>query len=221
MVDFGIGGISSGILGLFGSAFFWVLIFIVLFVVALIVFYVMKRKQLKYFVYEIFEVGNNKVSMIKTKAGWFGKNKMLFGLIDYGAEKQMKTAEGKIISQASTEDLHEIAGKKVFLCMRKSDDPKILVPIRHFRLTDKSQEILSSIAPSQHRDTAVDIIKEATKETTSTWATILPYLALGTIVIFFIIGVVFASQTFNHAIDKATEISAQCGSKAIASTTAP
>lgn len=198
--------ISAGAIGLLGNGLVWGAVALIVLVVAFLIFYVMKKRRLKFPVYEISNIGNGKISLFKTKAGWFGRTKYLFKLIDWGKDKQMETKEGKIIMGADTRDFHDIEGYRGYFCYRKSDDPRVLVAVDKFDIDELSNSILGSIAPARIRSEAVDIVKETAQETRSSWEAWAPYVALGAIVIFLIVGMIFASQTFQHAIDTASQM---------------
>ena len=98
----------------------------------------------------------------------------------------------------------DVMGKKGFMLRRKDDDPKILVPIN--KIEWARENLLMAIAPADFRDASVNIVDTASKET-QTWADkYLPYIMLGGMVIFFIVGFILASQFFNRTVDKAGEI---------------
>lgn len=212
-----------------GTGVFWVVIIIIMLTGMYLFLFIRKRSKLRYPIIECIDIGNNKGAFfLKPKgAGWFGKRTILFGLLDIGNEKVLKHKDGRIIDQVSTEDLHDINGKRGFIVMRKHDDPKVLVPLNRFLLTPKSRVLLSAIAPADFRDTANNINEMAKEETAGKWEKIMPYVALGLIVLFFIIAVIFASQTFNKSIDTAKDLMLQAGDKlastssSVPSTTAP
>lgn len=58
------------------------------------------------------------------------------------------------------------------------------------------------IAPSDFTDASARIFREAVKETTGTWEKILPYIAIGVLVVAFIITIVICNQMTNHTTDK-------------------
>lgn len=210
MVD-AFASVLSGITGVFGKGFFWLLIIVTMVGLAVFILWIQKRKRLRFTTFEIIDLGNDKIDMFKTKAGWFGRRSVLFGLWDVGNEKILKTKQGKVIEQFSTEDFNRIGTKPAIICMRKADDPRVLIPIQRFKLTERSKLLIGSVAAADYRDAAVNIVKEATKETQSTMDRILPFIALGAIIVFFVIAVIFASQTFNRAIDKASDLVLEAG----------
>lgn len=223
MVDLGAIGSSLGGLALkwATTGFFWVFVVIVMLFCAWVFLFFRKRKRLRYPVGEFIDIGNHKVALFIDAhgAGWFGKKTIVFGLIDVGKEKVLKHKDGRIIDQASTEDLHDINGKRGFLVMRKHDDPKVLVPMNRFLLSEQSRKLLGAIASADFRDTANNIVDLAKEETAGKWDKLLPYLALGAIVVFFVIAVIFASQTFNKSIETAKDLLLQAGDKILDAST--
>lgn len=203
-MDFG--GIFGAFGGWFSSGLFWFVMAILLTVGVLILLNVQKRRKLKYNSLELISFGNGKVGINISRAGLFKKKTALFGLWDYGNENCFKMKDGRIILEANTDDLHDIQGRKGFILRRKDDDPKILVPISKIEFDKAGLQALFSIAPADFRDASVNIMTEAAKET-SGWADkYLPYIMLGGMVIFFIVGFILASQFFNRTVDKAGEI---------------
>jgi len=196
-----IGGVMKGWLS---SGLFWMVMAILLTVGILVLLKVQKNRRLKWNVLEFVSYGNGKVGINKLRAGIFKKKSYLFGLWDYGHENTVKCADGRLILEASTEDLQDLMGRKGFMVRRKDDDPKILVPISKVKWENEAP--LFAIAPADFRDASVNIVDTASKET-QTWADkYLPYIMLGGMVVFFIVGFILASQFFNRAMDKSIEI---------------
>jgi len=220
MAGFGdLGGIMGAWLS---SGLFWFVMAILLTVGVLVILVVNKRRRLKWNCLELMSYGNGKVGINLLRAGIFKKKTSVFGLWDYGNENVIKCADGRIILEGTSDDLMDIFGKKGFMLRRKDDDPKILVPIS--KVSWLNEKAIMEIAPADFRDASVNIVDTATKET-QTWADkYLPYIMLGGMVIFFIVGFILASQFFNRTVDKAGEIlmavSKNAGS-AQPSTTAP
>lgn len=188
----------------FSSGLFWLIMAILLTVGVLVILVIHKRRRLRWNVLELLSYGNGKIGINKLRAGIFKKKTTIFGLWDYGTENVIKCADGRIILEATSEDLMDILGKKGFLVRRKDDDPKILVPIS--KVDWKNEKALFEIAPADFRDASVNIVDTAVKETQSWADKYLPYIMLGGMVIFFIVGFILASQFFNRTVDKAGEI---------------
>lgn len=207
MVDFNLGGMFSGMFGgILSSGLFWLVMAIFLTIGVFILLLVNKHRRLRWNCLELLSYGNGKVGINFLKAGIFKKKTTIFGLWDYGNENVIKTNDGRILQETTVGDLHDIMGKKGFITRRKDDDPKILVPISKVAWDKKGEEALFSIAPADFRDASVNIVDSAVKET-QTWADkYLPYIMLGGMVIFFIVGFILASQFFNRTVDKSGEI---------------
>lgn len=199
MVEFG--GIFKSMAGWAVSGTFWTVgIIFIIFIIFWFYTFMNRRGKLKYNCLEIVRYGNGKTGVNLLKAGVFKKKAWFFGLLDYGNESVMKVADGRVIIGGKTSQLHDILGKKGFYLMRKTDDPRILVPIS--RLHFDNLQAMLEIAPANFRDVSVDIVKDAVRETTATWEKILPYIAIGVLVVLCIITIVINQQMTNNTIDK-------------------
>ena len=200
----GFGDITGTLYGWLSSGIFWFVMAILLTAGVLILLKVNKSRKLRWNCLELLSYGNGKVGINSLRAGLFKKKTTAFGLWDYGHENVIKTDDGRIILEGTTDDLQDIFGRKGFIIRRKDDDPKILVPVSKVKWHNEGA--LFEIAPADFRDASVNIVDTASKET-STWADkYLPYIMLGGMVIFFIVGFILASQFFNRTVDKAGEI---------------
>ncbi len=130
--------------GLSGVAFKWLTSFafwgIALALLVIVVFgslAIRKRRKLIFKAIELTDLGAGKIGFKEYKAGWFKSKTIFFGLYDYGGEDILKLKDGRRIQNASSEDFHEIKGKRGLLIARKSDDPAILVPINRAGTSDK------------------------------------------------------------------------------------
>ena len=181
-----------------------------------------KKQKLKYPVLELTNLGNGKIGVLQTKAGWFKTKTALFGLLDYGGEEQMLLKDGRKVMCASSSDFHDIFGKRGLIVKRKDDDLRIVAPVSEIelkRINKKSEvypiskmdvpnyELLASVAPADYRDASIQIIKASENETMSKLDQYLPYIMLGGIIILFVISFIVGGQIFNRAIDKATALS--------------
>jgi len=195
------GNITGMLAGWLGSGIFWTLgILLIGFLVMFFYIYMSRRSKLKYICLELVPFGNGKVGVNRTKAGLFKRKTWFFGLIDYGAESVYKVADGRIIQNAKTSQLHDIMGKKGFVVTKKHDDPKILVPINKVRI--ENLEILLEIAPADYREASTTIIQNSIKETQSNWEKIMPYVAIGIIVMLCIVSIIINQQMTNNTVNK-------------------
>lgn len=220
MVDWS--GVGTIAMSWVSSGFFWMILTIVFTLGIGFLLWINKRRKLKYNVDELISFGNGKVGINSMRAGIFKKKTAVFGLWDYGNESVYKTNDGRTIFEATSDDLHDIRGKKGFIVRRKDDDARILVPISN--ISWRNEKAIFEIAPADFRDASVNIVNDATKETQGWAEKYLPYIMLAGIVIFFIISMILATQFFNRTVDKAGEILKQAGENAGAvasSTTAP
>ena len=134
--------------GLSGVAFQWLTSFmfwgVALFLVLIVVvgsLVIRKRRKLIYPAIELTDLGAGKIGFKSYKAGWFKTRTMLFGMFDYGGEDVLRLKDGRQVQDASSEDFHDINGKRGLLVIRKSDDPAILIPINKAGTTNYYKKI--------------------------------------------------------------------------------
>lgn len=126
---FDLGGISTTFFGFLTSFLFWGAVLIIVLVVVWGSLVIRRKRKLVYPAIELTDLGNGKIGFKSHKAGWFKTKTLLFGLLDYGGEDILRLKDKRVVQNASSEDFHDINGKRGLLIMRKSDDPAILVPI--------------------------------------------------------------------------------------------
>jgi hypothetical protein len=136
--------------GVSGVAFSWLTSFmfwgIALFLVLLVTvgsLIIRKKRKLIYPAIELTDLGAGKIGFKTHRAGWFKTKTMFFGMFDYGGEDILRLKDGRQVQDASSEDFHDIDGKRGLLVIRKSDDPAILVPVNKAGTTNnyKKEEI--------------------------------------------------------------------------------
>ena len=134
--------------GISGVAFQWLTSFlfwgIALFLVLLVTvgsLIVRKRRKLIYPAIELTDLGAGKIGFKTHKAGWFKTKTMFFGMFDYGGEDVLRLKDGRQVQDASSEDFHDINGKRGLLVIRKSDDPAILVPANRAGTNNNYQKV--------------------------------------------------------------------------------
>lgn len=195
MDSLGLGGLMGGWFGILFYLGLGVCFFVFVGVGGIII---RRKRKLVFPVLEITGLGGGKAGIKKTWAGWFRSNWIL-GLIDYGGELRLLTKDKREIQLASSDDFHEINGKRGLVVQRKGDDPKILVPINKIELDDESKKLLNSIAPADYRDASVKLVTQAERETMSKFSQYVGFIAVGVIFIFAIIVIIFTIQYVKHA----------------------
>jgi hypothetical protein len=223
-------GVSNGLLKIFSSLLFWGALLLVLFILTLGFLIIRKKKKLIYPLIVLTDLGAGKIgAKIKTKhgAGWFKKKTAFFGLFDYGGEDILKTWDKREVQNASSEDFHDINGVRGLICVRKSDDPSILLPLNkvgtsnNYKIKDNSGdleaivpvkamritniELLNMIAPADYRDASSKILDADNKETMSKWEKIAPILVLSGLMIITLICIIFIVQMVNNSQTKSWE----------------
>jgi len=194
-MSFNLGMMGGVFLGWASSLVFWALL--ILFLFSLFILFLIIKRKLK-FVYpclEIISLGQGKISVNVSKAGWFKKNKNFFNLIETGGEQELICKNGnRKIFCASSVDYHEINGKRGIICKRKDDDPEVLVPISKVNI--ENLDLLLRIAPADYRDAAEDILEKKKQEVLTWVEKNLPLIISLTV---FIFGLVALIIVFNFA----------------------
>lgn len=184
MADFGLGSMGGMMFGWLTTIFFWLGVGVI-FIGITVGFLILKRnKRLRFNVIEITDLGGGKIGCESLKGGWFRSQTMFFGLIEVGGEEIFKVKDRGIMGGsmrrrvlcASSEDYHDINGRRGLIVQRKGDDTSILLPISKFKLEEESKKMLMSIAPADFRDGSVALIEDATRETKGTWERFLPVI---------------------------------------------
>ena len=233
-------GATQGVYSMFSSTIFWVAIIGGLFILLFGMLYIRKQKRLSIPVIEITNIGGGKVGIKYGKAGWF-KSKSFLGLIDYAGEQHLTMKDGRVIQLGSSEDFHEINGRRGLLIQRKSDDPKILVPLGQAQVNklkiEKGQIIkdvtlsnpilLTAIAPADYRDASVKLTEQAERETMSGFMKVLPIVGGFIMVLILFVVVILVIQYSKHSQTEAWKNTMEAikmagqNKDAIASTLAP
>ena len=147
---FEMAGITSTFFGFLRTFLFWGLALVIILVVSWGSLVIRKKRKLVFPAIELTDLGNGKIGFKSHKAGWFKTKTTLFGLLDYGGEDVLRLKDKRVVQNASSEDFHDINGKRGLLIVRKSDDPAILVPINKGGLNNKykKEEILKDGKPT-------------------------------------------------------------------------
>lgn len=204
----------------------WIVIVFILGLLTLGMLWYRKNKKLQYPTVVVTNLGQRKVGLELTKSGWFKKKSIIFGLWDWKGEQVLKVKDGRRIQQGGAEDFHEFNGRRALIVKRKSDDPKILVPLR--TLVVSNNDLLAEIAPADYRDASNEILRSAESEMKEKWKQILDYIVIGGIIVFALISIIVITQMVQKSQKEVgsliREVATKCecsGLSAKASTYAP
>lgn len=190
------------------SPFIWFALVLVFLIGTFGILWIRRRRKLIYELLELVDYGNGKSGFNLIKGGYFGKNKILRGWFDYG-EDQMETIDGEPILNFSTEDFQEINGKRGVVVARDPVNQEILVPISKVRI--KNQELLAEIAPAEYRDAALEIIKDADRETSDYTKQIIQWILIGATIIFALVSIIVIAQMVKNGQKEAANLIVQAG----------
>jgi len=189
------GGMGGLVMGWATSLLFWAVIFILITIGFIVILKIRKWRRFEFPCAEIIGLGAGKIRLDISKAGWFKKRKIIFGLLDWSGEDELICKKGgRKIYYSSSIDYHDINGKRGIIVKRKDDDPEILVPLTKFEL--KNGKLLGEIAPADYRDTSLQLLEKYEKETMTWWQQNAPIIVLGGIIIFALIALIII---FNFA----------------------
>lgn len=216
-MGFDLSGVSTFLWSWLTSFVFWGILLVAILIVVFGSLWVRKKRKLIYPAVELTDLGAGKIGFKSMKAGWFKTKSVFFGLYDYGGEDVLRMKDGRIVQNASSEDFHEINGKRGLIVIRKSDDPAILLPVNKVGTSDKysvegeeikkldkivpittmqltNPRLLLEIASADYRDASSKIVFDAEKETRDKWERLTPILVFGTMAIVFLITIILIVQ---------------------------
>lgn len=191
------------------SWLFWIVLLLAFLLVVIGSLLIRKRRKLQYPVVELTDLGKGKIGMRRNKAGWFRSKTLFFGLYDYAGEEYLKTKDKRTIQQASSEDFHDIGGKRGLVVYRKSDDPAILAPVSKMEL--KNRSLMNEVAPADYRDASVKIMQQAQRETMSGMEKFAQYAIPIFMGIIFILAIIFIVQMVKSSQAEAKELILEAG----------
>jgi uncharacterized membrane protein len=198
-----LGGIGSQLIQWVINPILWAVILFGLAIIAFGILHIRKRNKLKYQCIEIVRYGDsNRYGFNVIPCGWFGKNKRLFGLLDYGPEI-MKTKTGEQIVGFSTDDYQEVNGKRGVIVFRDPLNQNILAPID--KISIKGSEMLNAIAPQDFRDVAQSLMNDAEAETQDKNMKMAQMVLVGAAVVVFLIAIIMILQYAKHVTDQSAE----------------
>ena len=201
-------GASGLLLSWLLSPIIWLVIIFVVIFCTFGILKLRKRRKLVYPCLELVDIGGGKSGFNVFKCGWFGKRKHFKGLWDSG-EEQSETRDGELIHDFSSEDYQEINGKRGVVVFRDPINPNVLVPIN--KVTCTNAHLLAEIAPANFRDVALDIIKDADKETADYTEKLIQWIIFGTIIIFAMVSIIVITQMVKQGQKEASELIIKAG----------
>jgi len=213
-----LGGAGGVLLGGMMNLLFWFVLIIVMLIIGVGFLYIKKKRKLIYPTLIFHDLGNGKMGIQLTRAGWFKAKSYFFGLWEVGREEYLKVKDGRKVRSASSIDFHEINGRRGLVVKRKSDDNLILVPIDRMKV--KNRELLMRIAGADFRDASIDIIKQTEREIKSNWEQIVQWIVFGGLVVFALIAIILITQMVQHGQAEAKDLilkAGECGVSAVQS----
>lgn len=205
MVD--VSGATQWLIKMVVNPLMWLVIIIGIMIMVFVFLKIRKRRALKYPSIEIVDLGNGKTGLNKLRCGWLGKNLFLRGLWWTGREV-MRTNENEEILNFSEEDFQEVDGQRGVVFYR---DPisRTLVPINHLHIEGKA--MVAAIPPAEYVDAAIDIVRDAERETSDWREKIIMWALIGGIIIFALISIILITQMIKTAQDKAANLVLEAG----------
>ncbi len=168
-----------------------------------ILFYI-RFRSLKFTVFEFIDLGNGKVHIEKSKAGWLGKQTIFGNFINYGKQKVMKLKDGRIVRDFSTADYHQSKKGKALCVVSDPQDRKIVVPISNIRNLDK--DLFLKLPPIDFQDAVLDNIRQTEKELKGFAETLVQLAIVGIIVFGGLVAIIFVIRYSQSAIREATDL---------------
>ena len=206
---FDMGGLATTAFGWLRTSLFWGIGLFVLFTVVFGALIVRKRRKLQYPLLELTDLGAGKIGVRETKAGWFKTKKFFFGLYDYAGEEKLLTKDKREVQSASSEDFHDINGKRGLIVQRKPDDPMVLLPINKMKV--ENSQLMNIIAPADYRDASAKILKQAENETMSRLEKMMPYITFFSLGLVFFICIILIIQMVKHSQSEAKDLVLEAG----------
>lgn len=205
------GEFSGVIVKLLTTGVFWVVAIFLLLLASIGSLWLRKKRKLQYPALIHYETGGGKGGWINSKAGWFKSKSFLFGLWDYGAEEYLKVKDGRKVLGASTDDFHEINGRKGIVCYQKEDDNTILTPVKYTEMTPESKRLIMEIAPKEYREYSSSILDETAKETKNKMEQIIQWIIFGGVIIFALISIILITQMVQRGQKEAADLIIEAG----------
>jgi len=218
-----VSGFSNTAMSWLMSAGFWMLLCIVIVAVAWVALYFRKKRNLDKGVLEIVDKGtitflkDGTVDWTKSSGicdfyytakggGWFKNRFTLFGLWDYGNEKMFRLADGTPVYDISHNDYRRFNGKECLVIVRNPNDPKFVVPISKFYLSQNAKDVMLEIAPVDLRNAAGNALEQIDLEMQKKWEKWAPLLTVGLVALVLIFGVMLITQYGKQNIEQTTAL---------------
>lgn len=205
---FSLSGAGGFLLKMVVNPLLWLILIVAIIGITLLFLKIRKKRKLVFPTIEIVDMGNGKTGLNLLKSGWFGEQSYLFGLWDRGREI-MKTEDGDIVEDFSTEDFQEVNGDRGIVIYRDPNNRGIVVPINNLNV--KNKHLVAEIAPASFRDVAVDIVKEAEEETRDWKQQLIAWAVIGGVVIFALVSIIVIVQMVKNGQDKAASLIVDAG----------
>ena len=190
------------------SPFIWIALVLIFVSVTFGFLAVRRKRKLIYDIMEVVDYGNGKAGFNIMRGSYFGKQKALNNWLDYGDE-QLETKDGTKILNFSTDDFSEINGKRGIVVARDQINQDILAPIN--KIYTKGQQMLLEIAPAEYRDAALDIIKDADRETADWTKQVIQWVLIGGTIIFALISIIVVAQMVKNGQTEASNLILEAG----------
>ena len=218
------GGIGGSVMSWITTTAFWVLLIFILLFVVLMFLIIRKSRKFDKIILEKIDLGDGRQDYKITKGGWFKSRFTLGGLWDYGSESRFRLKDMSLVDNVSQNDYRRINGKLGLVVVRNPHDPKIVFPINREFISRHSKAMMSEVAPADYRDAAEKAIEQVDQEMQSKWQQYAPLIIIGLVVMISLIITILNTQYGKYMVDKAIAViqeikSTPCG--AIASTIAP
>ena len=117
---FDLSGIGAGMFGLLSSMLTWALVLFGMIILVVVILKIRQSKKFKFPILEVTGLGQGKVAVHLSKAGWFKKQRKFFGLLEVAGEQELICKDGKRrVHNISSTDYHEFNNKRCIIAKRK------------------------------------------------------------------------------------------------------
>lgn len=200
-------GVTQWVISMVVNPLMWLVLIIGFVLGIFIILKIRKRRALKYPAIEIVDLGNGNMGLNKLRCGWFGKQMYLKGLWWRGREV-MRTNTGEEILNFSEEDFQEVDSQRGVVFYR---DPisRSLIPIDRLKIIGK--EMVANIPPAEYVDTAIDIVRDAERETSDWREKVIMWAIFGGLIIFALVSIIVIIQMIKNSQSEASKLVLEAG----------